>query len=331
MKTGLWFPVVLAAFACASLTAQQVDATAQQNASGSVGGGQIHGSASASGQGSTSNARIGGSNTDSATVRGSGNDGGATGSISGASEGDAAMSPVSAQLVGKLDSKSAKVGDQVVAKTTKTVRTADGTVIPKGTRLVGHVTSVEAHGKGNSDSSLSLAFDHADLKNGESIPIRSAIRSVAPSASAMEAASMQNDDLFAGGGGMGGGVMAGGRALGGARAGGEGLAGGSLHQASYVTNSARMGAEHVGSMTDATAHSAGHVAGDTAGLVHGVRASGGEIGGAAAHAMAYPTGIRGVMLAGDASGRSAGMLSASKQNIHLDNGTQMDLGVARER
>lgn len=331
MKTRLLFSIALVTFACTPLMAQQVDASAQQNASGSAAGAHIQDSANTSGQASTSNARVGGSATGSMRARGAGTDSAANGSVSGASESGEAMSPISAELVGKLDSKSAKVGDQVVAKTTKTVQTADGTVIPKGTRLVGHVTSVEAHGKANADSALSLAFDQAELKNGARIPIRSELRSVAPSATAMEAASMQDDDLFAGGGGMGGGMMAGGRAVGAARAGGGGLIGGSLHQASYVTNSARMGAEHVGSMTDATAHTAGHVAGGTAGLANGLRASGGTAAGAAARATAYPTGIRGVMLAGDATGRSAGTLSASKQNIHLDNGTQMVLGVAREQ
>jgi hypothetical protein len=325
MKTRLLFSIALVTFACAPLMAQQADASAQQNASGSAGGAHFHDSANTSGQASTSNARVGGSAADSVT------DSAANGSISGASESGEAMSPISAELVGKLDSKSAKVGDRVVAKTTKTVQTADGTVIPKGTRLVGHVTSVEAHGKANADSALSLAFDQAELKNGARIPIRSEIRSVAPSAAAIEAASMQDDDLFAGGGGMGGGMMAGGRAVGAARAGGGGLIGGSLHQASYVTNSARMGAEHMGTMTDATAHSVGHATHGAAGLAEGVRASGATTGGAAARAMAYPTGIRGVMLAGDATGRSAGTLSASKQNIHLDNGTQMVLGVAREQ
>ena len=43
------------------------------------------------------------------------------------------------------------------------------------------------------------------------------------------------------------------------------------------------------------------------------------------------TGVRGVMLSGDAAGRSSGMLSAAKQNVHLDSGTQMTLGIAMAR
>jgi hypothetical protein len=43
---------------------------------------------------------------------------------------------------------------------------------------------------------------------------------------------------------------------------------------------------------------------------------------------AQATGVPGVMLASDASGRISGTFSAVKQNVHLDGGTQMVLGVA---
>ena len=49
------------------------------------------------------------------------------------------------ELDGKLDSKTAKVGDRVVLKTMDKVQTSDGTVIPRGSRLVGHVTEVQAY------------------------------------------------------------------------------------------------------------------------------------------------------------------------------------------
>lgn len=43
------------------------------------------------------------------------------------------------------------------------------------------------------------------------------------------------------------------------------------------------------------------------------------------------TGIPGVMLHGDAAGTTSGMLSAANQNIHLDSGTQMVVGIAAAR
>jgi len=46
---------------------------------------------------------------------------------------------------------------------------------------------------------------------------------------------------------------------------------------------------------------------------------------------AHTTGVRGVMLSGDATGATSGTLSAANKNIHLDSGTQMVLGVAAEK
>src|SRR5580698_8134583 len=52
------------------------------------------------------------------------------------------MSPVNVELVNKLDSKTAKTGDDVVVKTKSAVKTSDGTEIPKGSKLMGHVLAV---------------------------------------------------------------------------------------------------------------------------------------------------------------------------------------------
>ena len=54
------------------------------------------------------------------------------------------MSPVSGELMSKLDSKTAKAGDSVVIQTKSSAKTADGTEIPKGSKLVGHVLVVHA-------------------------------------------------------------------------------------------------------------------------------------------------------------------------------------------
>jgi hypothetical protein len=89
------------------------------------------------------------------------------------------MRPVDAQLVGKLDTKTAKTGDNVVAETKAAVKTADGTEIPKGTKLVGHVVSVQASAAGQ-NSQVALAFDQAELKGGQKLPIQSQIQSIGP-------------------------------------------------------------------------------------------------------------------------------------------------------
>jgi hypothetical protein len=98
----------------------------------------------------------------------------------------APMSPVDGELVSKLDSKTAKAGDDVVVRTKAPVRTADGTEVPKGSKLVGHVVAVQASGEG-ANSQVALQFDHVELKSGQSLAVHSQIQSIAPAVGAASA------------------------------------------------------------------------------------------------------------------------------------------------
>jgi len=302
--------LVLVMLASLPALAQQAGATANENGTATASGKQLSNSASA---GSTANARSG-------SVQ-------ASGSTNAAAAG-AEMRPVNGELQSKLDAKSAKVGDEVVVKTTQSATTADGTVIPKGSRLVGHVTTVVAHSKESANSQLGIAFDRAELKGGQSLPVHSEIRSLTAPASVATAGTMQSDDSF-GNGGMGGGRVSGGAMGGGAMSAGL-LGGGGTVGA--VGNSAGAVGSSAGGMANSSIHAPGNVAGDVAGNVSGtVQGAGGVATNAAANTQARTTGVQGVMLAGDATGTASGMLSASKQNVHLDSGTQMVLGVAAAR
>ena len=76
------------------------------------------------------------------------------------------MSPVNGELVSKLDSKTAKTGDSVVVQTKASVKTPDGTEIPKGSKLVGHVIAAQPSEAGE-NSQVALQFDHIELKGGQ--------------------------------------------------------------------------------------------------------------------------------------------------------------------
>src|SRR5580698_3478431 len=89
-----------------------------------------------------------------------------------------AMSPVNGELEARLDSKTAKAGDNVVVRTKSTVKTADGTEIPKGSKLVGHVIGVQPSGAGT-NSQVALQFDHVELKGGQNLAVHSQIQSIA--------------------------------------------------------------------------------------------------------------------------------------------------------
>ncbi|MGA2651124.1 MAG: hypothetical protein ABSF28_11400 [Terracidiphilus sp.] len=93
------------------------------------------------------------------------------------------MKKVDGELVGKLDSKSAKTGDSVAVKTTESVKMATGTEIPKGSKLIGTVTAVEPHSADNANAQMAIRFDHAELKGGQTVPIQSVIQSVTSSSS----------------------------------------------------------------------------------------------------------------------------------------------------
>ena len=91
---------------------------------------------------------------------------------------------------------------------------------------------------------------------------------------------------------------------------------------------AAMATNHVGSELGSTTGSAMHATsglGATAAgnLGSGVNAAANSAGFVGARA----TGIRGVMLNGDAAGSASGMLTAAHRDIHLDSGTQMVLRV----
>ncbi len=90
------------------------------------------------------------------------------------------LRPVTGELENKLDTKEAKAGDSVVVKTTQTATTANGVEIPKGSEIKGHIVDVAPVGQGGENSRLTIQFDQAQLKNGQSMPIRSVIQSVAP-------------------------------------------------------------------------------------------------------------------------------------------------------
>lgn len=89
---------------------------------------------------------------------------------------------VTGELQDKLDSNSAKQGDSVVLTTSEDATIPNGAAIPKGSKLMGHVTNVRPRGEGAENAQITLQFDRAELKTGQSLPIESVLESVAPSA-----------------------------------------------------------------------------------------------------------------------------------------------------
>src|ERR1700722_3163864 len=130
-------------------------------------------------------------------------------------------SRISAQLTSKIDSKNARVGDQISAKTMSDGRLSDGTRLPKGTKLAGHVT--EVHAKSDDDKTAHLAFslDRVILRDGREVPVHTMLAAMAAPSPGANADAMTNLPVGDGGTMAGGGTSSGGRAA----AGGGGVIG----------------------------------------------------------------------------------------------------------
>jgi hypothetical protein len=82
-------------------------------------------------------------------------------------------------LAASLDSKKKKAGEEVVVKTIGDEHLPDGTVIPRGTKVIGHVTEAKARSGGEPQSSLGIVFDKVELKD-KTLAITAVIRAVGP-------------------------------------------------------------------------------------------------------------------------------------------------------
>ena len=78
-----------------------------------------------------------------------------------------------AKLSSSLDAKKNKPGDRVEAQTISDVKQGGNVVLPKGSKLIGRVTQVQARENGQNQSALGITFrtgataewsDHADTR-----------------------------------------------------------------------------------------------------------------------------------------------------------------------
>jgi hypothetical protein len=100
-------------------------------------------------------------------------------SAAGKSSRIAPGSVIPVQLTKSIDAKKAKKGDEVVVKVMQDLQNNGGTVImPKDTKIVGHVTEAEARSKEQKESQLAIAFDHAVLKTGEQMQMPMSIQAI---------------------------------------------------------------------------------------------------------------------------------------------------------
>ncbi len=220
---------------------------------------------------------------------------------------------VPAVLSKSLDSKKNKQGDEVTAKTAADVLWQGKILIPRNSKLIGHVTEAKARGNGESESVLGIVFDRAILKDGQSVPLQATIQALA---SPVRSATVNDDAMYSGAAHpAGGSPSSGGGPMGGATGAVGAVAGGATNTIGGVANSAGDVAGNAGSTVGTTVNGAGRV-GDTAAGVTGVLNSGttGVIG------------LKGLQLDSATSNSATGsIITSAGKNVKLDSGSQMIL------
>ena len=227
---------------------------------------------------------------------------------------------INAALSGPVDSKKAKPGDAVTAHTTEAVKAEGKTVIPKGTKLVGHVTQASARAKGESESAVGVVFDKAILKNGQEIPVNASIQALAAAQNSTAVAGSDLDAVGSAGGSAAGSAGAGGRgALGGVTSTAGGAVGG-------VTNTAANVGRTAGTTAGGAVNSAAGVAGSSKGAVGGLNAAGQLTSNSQG-----VFGLNGLNLAAATSSDTQGsVITSTGKSVHLDSGTRMLLMTQAE-
>ena len=243
---------------------------------------------------------------------------GTAASATSASEGSSSValesgSAVQAALTKSVDAKKAKPGDPVEAKVQNDVKSAGHIVVPKGAKLLGHVTQAQAREKGQEESTLGIAFDRAVLKNGQTVAFQGVIRGLA---AAPQVAALGGDDMMGaaaapsytpstGGGGL------------------AGTAGGEVHGIGNAAgNAAGSVAGNAGSLATSGAAA-------TEASLGAAGANVGAAGGAALSASAAGVrGLPGLQIDAAASNSANGTVIVShNKNVHLDSGTQLTIQV----
>jgi len=226
-----------------------------------------------------------------------------------ASAGMESGTTLDASLSKSLDAKKVKPGDPVEARVEHDVKSSGHVVVPKGAKLLGHVTQAQAREKGETQSALGIAFDHAVLKSGESIAFTGIIRAI----SAAPQASMDSQDEGISSVGPAGYSSP-------ASGGLANAAGSAIGAAGNVANNG------VGNVAAGASGATDATVGRTVNGAAGVSGS----GGIASNARGI-SGLPGLQLDAAASTATNGtVIVSNSKNVHLDSGTRLLVQVTTQ-
>jgi hypothetical protein len=79
-----------------------------------------------------------------------------------------------------LDSGKLKEGGTLEVETAGSFKLPDGTLVPKGSKLMGHIVASKARSHGDSESELTLMFDRLNIVNGRQLSVKGTVQAVFP-------------------------------------------------------------------------------------------------------------------------------------------------------
>jgi hypothetical protein len=269
----------------------------------------VQGTASTQSQGSVS------ANRDGARVNSSNS--GSTQAEAGKASADlAGGTQINATLSKPVDAGKNKPGDEVTATAAEDVKSNGKVVVPRGSKLIGHVTAARARGEkssgeaggsasGKAASELGIVFDKAVLKEGREIPLGAAVQALAAGDGAAEGSMHETSGALSGAGSV----------AGSGRAAGGGLLGGTTGAVGGVASGTATVAGGVGSKVGGTTGAVTRSAGAVGGLDAGGRLTSNSNG---------VFGLKGLELASATKGAAQGsLITSTTRNVRLDRGTRM--------
>ena len=207
---------------------------------------------------------------------------------------------LSGELQNTVDVRKAKVGDQVVLKTTQAIKSGGKTVVGKGAKLIGHVTEVAQKTTGDSQSRVGILFDR--LEQGSlAVPISATISSITSGSANVR---RNDEDVFGASAGSSARSSSSARTSTGS---GDGLLGGTGGLVNSTTST-------VGNVVGGTTSAVGSTVNSTTGVV-GSTASG--VGGTLGRIQ--------ISESSSTSVEGSSVLSLQGGNLRLDKGTNFNL------
>ena len=86
---------------------------------------------------------------------------------------------LSIELSKSLDARKAKANAKIEARTASDLLVHGQIVVPRNTKIIGHVTEAKAHSKASPGSLLGITFERMLLKGGREVPLPAVVQAIA--------------------------------------------------------------------------------------------------------------------------------------------------------